>query len=543
MPASGPSARSRLGLTYDRARQRVVLFGGSSSGPDQLWEWDGASWSNRTPGSTQRGRSELGLTHDSARSRVVLVSGRDGVSGGLEDLWEWDGASGSWTDATPSSRSGVWPGQRQYGGFAYDSARGRLVLFGGDTNSGVNVTNELWEWDGEAGRWTNRTPSPLPTLWPARRRSHGVAYDSARGRLVSFGGYALAKSQELWEWDPDAGTWANRTPTPVPTLWPDARGNLGMAYDSARGRLALVGGDGVAGVVGDDWSWNGADGTFTELSTGPRPAARQEFGLTYDSARSRLVLFGGQTSAASRTAELWEWNAATATWVERTLPVMAPQPTPRARHAITYDPVRGRVVLFGGDTTSGNNDELWEWDGADWRRVSPTLATAAWPPARSRHGVAFDSARAKLLVYGGYVTPGLSITNDLWEWGVDSASRPAIVSRFNFSLSGAESTATIVSVRAQVVTGASGGAAPTAGVELLASRGDLFTTEQLAGAAEGSPAEVTWQTTAPARLATLFEGPERRVSLAVAPRALNAARRAGVVRLDWAELLVRYRLP
>src|SRR5262245_56732341 len=67
---------------------------------------------------------------------------------------------------------------------AYDSARGVTVLFGGDL-SYYNLTGETWEWDGDT--WTLRA-----TSGPTARVAHAMAYDSARGVTVLFGGYSGA---------------------------------------------------------------------------------------------------------------------------------------------------------------------------------------------------------------------------------------------------------------------------------------------------------------------------------------------------------------
>ena len=63
---------------------------------------------------------------------------------------------------------------------AYDSARGRTVLFGG-IGSG-DPTSTTWEWDGN--RWESKESKP----GPRPRRDHAMAYDPLRKRTVLFGG-------------------------------------------------------------------------------------------------------------------------------------------------------------------------------------------------------------------------------------------------------------------------------------------------------------------------------------------------------------------
>ena len=70
---------------------------------------------------------------------------------------------------------------------AYDSQRGRVVLFGGYGDSGGLA--DTWEWDGST--WVERTPATSP---PARS-GHAMAYDSQRGRVVLFGGYGTRPSR------------------------------------------------------------------------------------------------------------------------------------------------------------------------------------------------------------------------------------------------------------------------------------------------------------------------------------------------------------
>lgn len=64
----------------------------------------------------------------------------------------------------------------------------------------------------------------------------------------------------------------------------------------------------------------------------------------------------------------------------------------RSSHAMAYDSARGRVVLFGGQGSS----DTWEWDGNDWTLRSPNNS----PPARSRHAMAYDSARQHVVLFG-----------------------------------------------------------------------------------------------------------------------------------------------
>jgi len=109
-----------------------------------------------------------------------------------------------WIERFPTDQPA--PAMKQV--MAYDSARGVTVLFGGLSE------DETWEWDG--ANWTQRFPDNKP----APRTRHAMAYDSARGVTILFGG---SSDDSTWEWD---GTdWYLRTAANSPprvriTPWP-----------------------------------------------------------------------------------------------------------------------------------------------------------------------------------------------------------------------------------------------------------------------------------------------------------------------------------
>ena len=73
--------------------------------------------------------------------------------------------------------------------------------------------------------------------------------------------------------------------------------------------------------------------------------------------------------------------------------------TGRNGHALAYDNARGRVILFGGFTgPSFSLSDTWEWDGNVWTQRTPATS----PPARGDHALAYDSARGRVVLFGGY---------------------------------------------------------------------------------------------------------------------------------------------
>jgi len=154
MAADGPSPRNGAALAYDARRERVVLFGGSGASPE-TWEWDGARWTRRDAGEVA-GRFNPAMTFDRSRGLVVRFGGWTGKVR-VDETWTL--GSGHW------SRLDVpGPPARNHTSFTYDSRRRRGVLYGG--HDGENVFGDSWEWDGE--RWHLMASMP-----PERRVDNG----------------------------------------------------------------------------------------------------------------------------------------------------------------------------------------------------------------------------------------------------------------------------------------------------------------------------------------------------------------------------------
>ena len=181
-------------MAYDIARSRVVLFGGWNR-PSHLfdtWEWDGITWTLRAPTASPPARFGHGLAYDSVRNTTTLFGGATPVSV-VADTWEWDGIS--WAQRAPAAS----PSARYAHAAAYDSARGRVVVYGGDESNARPLSSDLWEWDGTT--WTKRVPNS--TDGPVGRKWHALAYDSVRGKTVLFGGAWYAeKAADTWEYGP-----------------------------------------------------------------------------------------------------------------------------------------------------------------------------------------------------------------------------------------------------------------------------------------------------------------------------------------------------
>jgi len=364
----------------------AVLVSALALAPVSAGVSSGPDWLLTRPPSGPPARDAHATAYDSGRGRVVLFAGaNENNFVDFGDTWEWDGTS--WIERTPATS----PTPRFGHAMAYDAARGRVVLFGGYDFISGQVLADTWEWDGT--NWIATTPATSPP----GRFGQAMAFDASRQRIVLFGG--AGESSELadtWEWD--GSTWIERTPATSPP--PREYGAL--AYDSARGRAVLFGGFDGSNYFADTWEWDGT--AWVERAPATSPPGRTWQMLAFDDARGRTVLFGGYDGNTAFN-DTWEWDGSG--WLETTPAV---SPTPRVVAAMVFDRARSRTMLFGGYDGRSPLGDTWEWDGSNWAEKTPTTS----PQSRSNHAAAYDDARGRTVVFGGYA--GGPFLADTWEW-------------------------------------------------------------------------------------------------------------------------------
>lgn len=131
--------------------------------------------------------------------------------------------------------------------------------------------------------------------------------------------------------------------------------------------------------------------------------------MAYDPARRRIVLFGGEYRSKSYS-DTWEWDGKT--WIRMNPPVSPPA---RYGHAMVYDSSRRKVVLFGGGKYSSSGayfSDTWEWDGKRWERIP----AGPGPQYRKYHGMAYDPSRKRIVLMGGEYNYGY--LSDTWEFRI-----------------------------------------------------------------------------------------------------------------------------
>jgi hypothetical protein len=291
---------------------------------------------------------------------------------------------------------------------AYDAARKVVVAVVQDT-----PVQQTWEYDGDA--WTQAQPAQSPAAGECE-----LAFDPTRGRVLCVTGSATTGALQVLEWT--GSDWLPHSTASSPA----ANSGFAIAFDDARAHLVLHGGNKavpppVAPALAETWAWDGTD--WRQVGNGG-PVPCLEHGMAYDSARQRVVFFGGRTLPAPGTsvtlADTWEWSGQQ--WIQH-FGIAAPPP--RSLPAMTFDSARGVTVLFGGVASGGTPlTDLWEWNGMTWTQV----ATPGAPPAPGP--IAYDAERnvAVALAFNGTEL-------ETWEYAA-TTSFPASVTPFGAGCAG-----------------------------------------------------------------------------------------------------------
>lgn len=178
----------------------------------------------------------------------------------------------------------------------------------------------------------------------------------------------------------------SHTLSPLPAGW-RARVRLSTAFFS----LILLCAAPVAAQ--DDLPYDsGSTGADGPLIVPNHVGYRENAEGAYDAARGETVLFGGHWSSTYYT-ETWIYDGEE--WSTRSHPTFV---SGRRYHAMTYDPVGERVILFGGQRADGTLlNDMWAWNGTDWTELNPQNR----PPVREHPSMAADPATGNILLFGG----------------------------------------------------------------------------------------------------------------------------------------------
>ena len=310
-PKELPSPRHSHAMVFDESSGKAVMFGGenSSSSRYQLadtWTYDlpTNTWTLEYPAKSPPARRAHGMVYCAGPNVTVLFGGNTYPGNThFNDTWTYSTATGTWKDMRPSDA----PSSQDGPGMAYDESHGVVVL--------LTDGHETWTYNVSSNTWRNMAPTAFPT----DRYEYKLAYDRAHDTIVAvlgcdnrFAWFRRWNYSDVWTYDVDANTWTNRSPSRSP-LW---RSGYSLAYDSARGETVMFGGshsewNGSTWLPRDDgflWRFNLSTDAWTSESLPPGLMEKSSCPIVYIDGSQSMVTFGGTSSNRSFMGDTWAFN-------------------------------------------------------------------------------------------------------------------------------------------------------------------------------------------------------------------------------------------
>jgi len=171
---------------------------------------------------------EMGLIYDPLSGKLLDVAKAPGSNGaaGLS-VYEFDPGTNKWSilPSDPSSLSVQVAGA----GFAYDSRRQLVMVFGGDLDSSDPGTPHLWSYSHASNQWHQLADAPVGVMSP------GFAYDSNHDIFLAL------VNNNCFIYDPKTNAWSSMASSLAPNANSVGQGHS-VTYDPANDVFVFEGG-------------------------------------------------------------------------------------------------------------------------------------------------------------------------------------------------------------------------------------------------------------------------------------------------------------
>ena len=289
--APNPLHREAAAFTTDTRRDRLIIAGGLEGDEElaDVWAADLRAGSRRwrqlcTPVSCGPGpQARWGgvAVYDRAGDRIVVFGGRRSDGTSLGDVWQLS-LSGAprWT---PLAVAGEAPPPRWGAAAGLDPIGRRMIVAGGQSGPDAAATPYADAWalslDG-APAWERLTPAGAG---PEARRSAAYAMRVRGGvaELLVTGGFdpvGRVHFNDVWSLALTAGgaTWTQRAASDcAAAALPTCRRSASAVVDPRRDRLVLAFGRDGARFFGDTWTFGLADGRWRPFADALGPRRRE----------------------------------------------------------------------------------------------------------------------------------------------------------------------------------------------------------------------------------------------------------------------------
>ena len=412
---SPPSGRIGHSAIYDPVRDRILIFGGTNdlSLFSDTWELSLSGtpmWRRLIPPSTVPPGKLTGhsVVYDPIRDQMIIFGGHDGSTSNNE-TWTFSLADPvTWAKL---STSGFLPPGRHGHTAIYDVLQNQMVVFGGTNDSTLFGDTWTLSLSGEC-KWSESVSG----IFPDPRRAHVAVYDSTNHQMVIFGGFDGAYRSDSWIFPLDgSGVWrkvAISGDIPFPREAPAA------IFSPVRDKVLVFGGfvpTFPRQFFNDVWELSVQNEVWKDISPNISPSlgsGRVGHTAIFHPARNEMVVFGGFGSGIA--SETWAQSQSNSGWSE--LFPLGQEPRSRIGHSAIYDPVRDRMIIFGGffgciQPDCWSND-TWTLSFGDTLRWEQMLIAGLKPKPRTDHSAVYDPVRDEMIIFGGEFED--TLLNDLW---------------------------------------------------------------------------------------------------------------------------------
>ena len=407
-PDGLPTCVNEAHVAFDGETNSVILAGGvcsDSSTTEQTYSWDGTKWT-KVDVKTSLDRAFGGaIAYDAARQTLLQYGGTIAFSGPRVGTYGLHGGDWSFIADTFAPVPRALPIF-----FSFPGSNALYVFSGHDESQTYEET-----WVRSNGQWSNVTGDNRPSLCD----SPVGTFDSDRQRYI-----IVCAAGNVFEFD--GTTWTNKKDMKdKPTI----RRLSMLSYNPTLKKTVLFGGYDETDFIDETWLWDGT--VWTRVKKNPPPPRGQAV-MWYDATMKKTLLYGGigrqdKDSRIERFADMWSFDGTG--WTNMKVDAAN---TPGMRYSTSYsvDPRTGHLLVFGGllytkDSSTGVEtqkfvNDLWDWDGAKWTKISATGS----PDARENSGFTYDPALDRMVLFGGY---GAHYFGDLWLFDTASKSWQTIM--------------------------------------------------------------------------------------------------------------------
>jgi uncharacterized protein (TIGR03437 family) len=435
------------------------------------------TWTQLTPaGNLPAPRAWTSAVFDTNVQRMIVFGGQS--TGPLNDAWSLaTGATQQWLALNPGGNA---PQPRLGHAAGYDARNSRMIVFGGGTMATPPAClNDVWTLNnigntGVSPSWTPvQTAGPAP---PSPRIFHTGVYDPNTNRLIVFGGKDCFQGgyfNDVWVLSNVgvAGAVSSWTKLQVAGTPPSAREGHAAAFDVTTNRMIVFGGDAGSDPLNDVWVLNNANGVtgppnWSQVTaTGVGPAPRTFAVAVWDTIGNRLIVNGGASfgTTLSDTFSLSGFGSpfAAPSWTQ--LQITGSTPSKSAASAV-FDAGSNRMLVFAGNGAKGPQSDTWALSLAQQQTKPLAVTTTQVPDAQI--GTAYNAQLSAAngtppysgwTVASGSLPPGLTLNAGT---GVISGTpTTSMGSPFSFTVTVKDSTGAISAPQALTI-GVTAGAGP-----------------------------------------------------------------------------------